>query len=65
MSFSALDAQKGGVPHFLGYHKQKSPPLGYGLPLTFECTKTGFVTLMKVPKKTQQEFKTKPSKKII
>jgi hypothetical protein len=44
---------------------KKSPPLGSGLPLALECTKTGFITLMKVPKKTQQEFKTKPSEKII
>jgi hypothetical protein len=31
-SFNALDALIGGVQHFLGHQKQKSPPLGSGLP---------------------------------
>ncbi len=31
-SLNALDALIGGVQHFLGHQKQKSPPLGSGLP---------------------------------
>jgi len=30
--FSASDAPRRGVQHFLGQQKQKSPPLGSGLP---------------------------------
>jgi len=30
--FSASDAPRGGVQHMLGHQKQRSPPLGSGLP---------------------------------